>query len=172
MATLSALSPRSVSIAIMLAGSVAPDAAMAQSSSKPVDALIDDIFKEKSKPPQRRAAQPAAPSAVAPTTTGTAVTPAEMDAVRQAIRPCWFTLRNPTASNVAVRVEVGSDRAPVKAEIVDKVRYGSDPDFRAAADAAHRAIMNPRCQPWPLSPEKYNSWRIITFIFDPRDYGR
>ena len=40
----------------------------------------------------------------------------------------------------------------------------------AAADAAHRAIMNPRCQPWPLSPEKYNSWRNITFNFDPRDY--
>ena len=30
--------------------------------------------------------------------------------------------------------------------------------------------MNPRCQPWPLSPEKYNSWRTITFNFDPRDY--
>jgi hypothetical protein len=30
--------------------------------------------------------------------------------------------------------------------------------------------MNPRCQPWPLSPEKYNSWRNITFNFDPRDY--
>jgi len=30
------------------------------------------------------------------------------------------------------------------------------------------AIMNPRCQPWPLSPEKYNSWRRFTFNFDPR----
>ena len=28
----------------------------------------------------------------------------------------------------------------------------------------------PRCQPWPLSPEKFNSWRTITFNFDPRDY--
>ena len=41
---------------------------------------------------------------------------------------------------------------------------------RSAADAARRAILNPRCQPWPLSPEKYNSWRSITFNFDPRDY--
>ena len=180
MAILSALSPRSVSIAIMLAGSTAPDAAMAQSSSKPIDSVIDDILKDKSKPPQGRAAQPTAPApstvapttrpAAVPTTAGTAVTPAEMEAVRQAIRPCWFTLHNKPASNVAVRVEIGRDRAPVKAEIVDKARYGSDPDFRAAADAAHRAVMNPRCQPWPLSPEKYNSWRIITFIFDPRDF--
>ena len=41
---------------------------------------------------------------------------------------------------------------------------------RAAADAAHRAIMNPRCQPWPLAQEKFNSWKTITFNFDPRDY--
>jgi hypothetical protein len=33
-----------------------------------------------------------------------------------------------------------------------------------------RAVSNPRCQPWPLSPDKYNAWRTITFNFDPRDY--
>ena len=41
----------------------------------------------------------------------------------------------------------------------------------AAADAAKRAVLNPRCQPWPLPADKYSSgWRYITFNFDPRDY--
>ena len=51
---------------------------------------------------------------------------------------------------------MNQDGTPVKAELKDTGRYNNDPNFRAAADAAHRAIMNPRCQPWPLSPEKYN----------------
>jgi hypothetical protein len=65
---------------------------------------------------------------------------------------------------------MNQDGTPVKAEIKDTGRYGNDPTFRAAADAAHRAVMNPRCQPWPLSAEKFNAWRTITFNFDPRDY--
>ena len=178
---LSALSPRSVSIAIMLAGSAAPDAAMAQSSSKPTaDSVIDDILKNKHRPPQGSAAPPAAqavppaPAAAAPiaapTTAGSAMTAGEIASLRTKILPCWFAPADGPA--VAVRVEIGRDGVPIKAEIVDKARYGSDKNFRAMADAAHRAVMNPRCQPWPLSPEKYNSWRIITFNFDPRDYRR
>jgi hypothetical protein len=173
MAILSALSPRSVSIAIMLVGSATPDVAMAQSSPKPTaDSLIDDILKNKHRPPQGSAAPPAAQSTAVPAqgAAAGAVTPAEMQAVRTKILPCWNTIGTKPPGRVAIRVEVAPDRTPMKAEIVDKARYDRDPDFRAAADAAHRAIMNPRCQPWPLSPEKYNSWRIITFNFDPRDY--
>jgi len=91
------------------------------------------------------------------------MTAKEIEAVRDKIRPCWNFLRK--GSKVAIRVEVGRDSVPVKAEIVDKARYANDKDFRADADAVHRAVMNPRCQPWPLSPEKYDSWRIITFNF-------
>ena len=40
----------------------------------------------------------------------------------------------------------------------------------SAMAQSYRAIMNPRCQPWPLSAEKFNAWRTITFNFDPRDY--
>lgn len=173
MMILSALSPRSVSIAIMLAGSAVPDVTMAQSSSpKPtVDSMIDDILKNKQRPLQGSAAPPAAQSTAAPAQgpAAGAVTAAEMQALRTKIVPCWTSGPKPS-SRVAIRVEVAPDRTPVKADIVDKARYDRDPDFRAAADVAHRAIMNPRCQPWPLSPEKYSSWRVITFNFDSRDY--
>ena len=123
---------------------------MAQSSSKPA---VDSP-------------QPVA-SAQAPT--GPSVTAAEIVALRTKVQPCRFGASK-TSPWVLIRVDVAPDRTPIKAEILDKARYNSDPAFRTAADAAHRAIMNPRCQPWPLSPERYNAWRIITFNFDPGDY--
>jgi hypothetical protein len=71
---------------------------------------------------------------------------------------------------ITLVMQMNQDGTPVKAEIRDTGRYNNDPTYRAAADAAHRALMNPRCHPWPLLPEKFNSWRTITFNFDPRDY--
>jgi len=59
---------------------------------------------------------------------------------------------------ITLIVQMNSDGTPVKVELED------------TDHAAHRAIMNPRCQPWPLSPEKYNSWRRFTFNFDPQAY--
>ena len=77
------------------------------------------------------------------------------------------------ATIVTRKMPVGSRRIrarAAKAAVQDTGRYHNDPVFRAAADAAHRALMNPRCQPWPLPSDRYNGWRTITFNFDPRDY--
>ncbi|HKV16341.1 MAG TPA: hypothetical protein VJQ81_14925 [Reyranella sp.] len=99
------------------------------------------------------------------------VSASEIEGVRNKIRPCWNSFGGAKdAPIVTLVVQMNQDGTPVKAEVEDTGRYRSDSVFRAAADAAWRAVMNPRCQPWPLSPEKYNSWRTITFHFDPRDY--
>jgi len=147
--------------------------------SKNADSIIDDILKNKEstqkvstpeqspKPPAQVTRQaPAAPNFAS------VVTASEIEGVRSKIRPCWNTIGGGRDQNLIVTliVQMNQDGTPVKAEIRDTGRYNNDGAFRAAADAAHRAIMNPRCQPWPLSPEKYNSWRTITFNFDPRDY--
>lgn len=144
-----------------------------------VDSMIDDILKNKQstqkihtpeqspKPVQQVTRQaPAAPNLAA------VVTASEIEGVRQKIRPCWNTQggARDQAMIITLIVEMNQNGTPVKAELRDTGRYNSDPVFRAAADAAHRAIMNPRCQPWPLSPEKFTSWKTITFNFDPRDY--
>lgn len=144
-----------------------------------VDSMIDDILKNKQstqkiqtpeqspKPVQQVTRQaPAAPNLAA------VVTASEIEGVRQKIRPCWNTQggSRDQAMIITLTVEMNQNGTPVKAALRDTGRYNSDPVFRAAADAAHRAIMNPRCQPWPLSPEKFASWRTITFNFDPRDY--
>lgn len=144
-----------------------------------VDALLDDILKNKQsnqkvqtpeqqpKPVQQITRQaPAAPNLAA------VVTASEIEGVRQKIRPCWNTQggARDQAMIITLVVDMNQNGTPVQAVVRDTGRYGSDPVFRAAADAAHRAIMNPRCQPWPLSPEKFNGWKTITFNFDPRDY--
>jgi len=144
-----------------------------------VDALVDSILKnqdsktkiqtpeQQPKPVQQvTRVAPAAPNLAA------VVTASEIEGVRNKIRPCWNTIGGGRDQNMIITlvVQMNQDGTPVKAELKDTGRYNNDPNFRAAADAAHRAIMNPRCQPWPLSPEKYNSWRNITFNFDPRDY--
>lgn len=144
-----------------------------------VDSMIDDILKNKQstskvqtpeqqpRPVQQVTRQaPAAPNFAA------VVTASEIEGVRQKIRPCWNTQggARDQAMVITFVVDMNQNGTPVKAELRDPGRYNSDPFYRAAADAAHRAIMNPRCQPWPLSPEKFNSWKSITFNFDPRDY--
>ncbi|WIM13465.1 hypothetical protein [Enhydrobacter sp.] len=99
------------------------------------------------------------------------VSASEIEGVRNKIRPCWNSFGgSKEAPIVTLVVQMNQDGTPVNAEVRDTGRYNSDPVFRAAADAAWRAVMNPRCQPWPLSPDKYNAWRTITFHFDPRDY--
>ena len=99
------------------------------------------------------------------------VSASEIEGVRNKIRPCWNSFGgSKDAPIVTLVVQMNQDGTPVKAEVEDAGRYRSDAVFRAAADAAWRAVMNPRCQPWPLPADRYNGWRTITFNFDPRDY--
>ena len=144
-----------------------------------VDSMIDDILKNKQSPQkqqtpeqQPRPVQQVTRQAAAAPNLAAVVTASEIEGVRNKIRPCWFTQGAMKEQNLVITlvVQMNQDGTPVKADLKDVGRYNNDPVYRAAADAAHRALMNPRCHPWPLSPEKYNSWRNITFNFDPRDY--
>jgi hypothetical protein len=143
-----------------------------------VDNIIDSILKNEDKNPPIKTPQqsPQRPkeytrqAAMAPNLANV-VTASEVEAVRQKIRPCWNSMAGAKESPiVTLVVQMNQDGTPVNAEVKDTGQYNSDPVFRAAAESAWRAIMNPRCQPWPLSPEKFNAWRTITFNFDPRDY--
>ena len=149
-------------------------------TKQPVDSLIDDILKNKDttqkiKTPEQQPKpvkeitrqQAAAPNLAA------VVTASEVEGVREKIRPCWnfpAGVRDQSSLVVTMVVQMNQDGTPTKVDLKDTGRYHNDPTFRAAADSAMRAVSNPRCQPWPLSPDKYNAWRTITFNFDPRDY--
>lgn len=103
---------------------------------------------------------------------GAVISANTLESVRNKIRPCWDTthLQGNDAPVVTLVVQMNEDGTPIKAEVEGTSRYNTDPVFRAAANTAWRAVMNPRCQPWPLPRESYNTWRTITFHFDSRDF--
>jgi outer membrane biosynthesis protein TonB len=92
----------------------------------------------------------------------------EIDALRARISQCW----NPPvgglgadAIKVKLRLRLREDGALSREpEVVN--RAGS-PYFRAAADAAVRAVM--LCQPYNLPARKYALWRDMILNFDPRE---
>ena len=114
-------------------------------------------------PPQEQqsAALPAPPTRLAAS---------EEAAVRDAIRDCWnVDIHAANVPAVEVRVLMRSNATVEEATIIDVDRYHADTVFRAAADRALRAVVNPACQPFPLPSADYRAWRSILFVFDPRD---
>jgi hypothetical protein len=96
----------------------------------------------------------------------------EKDAIMGQIARCW----NPPAGAknaqdlvVLIHADYNVDGTYVKAVIAPELqsRYRSDSFFRAAADAALRAVR--QCSPLQnLPPDKYSTWKSMELNFDPR----
>jgi outer membrane biosynthesis protein TonB len=115
---------------------------------------------------------PAQPVASAAPSLSSRLTISEEDALRRQIEQCWnppVGARDAQTLVVEVWIDVNPDKTVANADIVDKARYNSDTFFRAAADAAVRAVRNPHCSPLELPEGKYDQWKRIDFTFDPRD---
>ena len=100
------------------------------------------------------------------------LTISQEDALRRQISSCWnmpIGARHAENLIVEVLIEVNQDRTVRTAEVVDQLRMSTDSYFRAAAEAALRALRHPRCSPLELPPEHYEQWKTIRFNFDPRD---
>jgi len=103
---------------------------------------------------------------------GERMTVSEEDALRHQLAQCWNVLAGAKFAEdlvVEVRVTVNPDRTVNQAMILDQGRYNRDTHFRAAADAALRSLKNPRCTPLMLPADKYDTWKVTTIRFDPRD---
>lgn len=167
---------------------------------KPVKEVSKDDFAaminktigaDKPKPTPAPAAKPATPS---PKQTQTAnATPAnspasnaehtddrplsttQLAAIEAAIKPCWNI--DPGALNagslrVDVHVTLSSDGTVQAAELMDRVRYATDQRYRAAADSVRRALLNQKCNPLPIPPDRMADFRNFTATFDPKDYAQ
>jgi outer membrane biosynthesis protein TonB len=102
----------------------------------------------------------------------TALTASEMDALKGRLGKCWNVpvgAPDPAALVFRVKFNLNEDgTVAARPELLDRGGLG-DPYFRAAADAAIRAIQI--CGPYDLPPEKYAGefgWNEITVEFDPR----
>lgn len=99
------------------------------------------------------------------------VTASEIDAVRRQIERCWNLPAGTKDAGdlvVSIRVEMNPDGTPRSAAVDGNSRGQGNPLFQATADSARRAVLNPRCHPFKLPPDKYDRWRTMTLIFNPR----
>lgn len=130
--------------------------------------LTPDLAEES--PNESDSTDPAAQSQIA--NLSDRLTMSEEDALRRQLSQCWNILAGAKYAEdlvVEVRLTVNRDRTLNQAVILDQGRYNRDSHFRAAADAALRALRNPRCSPLLLPPEKYEEWKTTIIRFDPRE---
>ncbi|UCH74993.1 MAG: hypothetical protein JSU82_03850 [Rhodospirillales bacterium] len=128
--------------------------------------FLDDLAKaldETEPDPDRPLAQKA-------TILSNRLTISEEDALSRHIEPCWnvqIGARNPEELAVDIRLYMNRDGTVRHAEVVDSGRMSRDRFYRAAAEAAMRAVLNKRCQPLPIPPHKYEQLKSFVYHFDP-----
>lgn len=135
------------------------------------DALLNNVTKENKK--DRSSKKNSGKIKGAPADkVGDVVTASEIDAIHQKISRCWIVpngARDVQDLIVDVDMKIAKDGTVIEAKISDKARIARDPRFRAAAESAQRAVLDPRCNPLPLNPEKYEQWKDLTLSFNPED---
>jgi outer membrane biosynthesis protein TonB len=135
-----------------------------------VDALLKNLANKKLPPVANQqasakpqdSAQPVAPL-------GSQLSTSEIDLVKQQIEACWNVpagARDAQNLQPEFRVNMNADGTVLAATLLNSQ---NDPFFRAAADSARRALLNPTCQPLKLPPDKYSQWQTFTITFDPKD---
>jgi outer membrane biosynthesis protein TonB len=107
---------------------------------------------------------------------GSQLTASQIDLLRQQIERCWDVpagARDAKDLTVEIKAVVNADGTVREATIVDTGRYATDPFFRAAADSAKRAVLNPQCtgpaNPLKLPADQYQAWRNLDLFFNPKD---
>ena len=71
--------------------------------------------------------------------------------------------------NIAISVIMNRDGTVREAKVMDPARMTSDAFFRISAEAARRAVLNPKCTPLKLPSEKFEQWKTMKLNFNPQD---
>jgi outer membrane biosynthesis protein TonB len=122
--------------------------------------------------PHQVAAAAAEASAQPNAPLGSDLTASQKDLIIERIERCWDVpagARDAKDLDIEIKAVVNPDGTVHDAAIVDTGRYAADPFFRAAADSAKRAVLNPQCSPLPVPPDKYEAWRNLDLFFNPKD---
>jgi hypothetical protein len=142
-----------------------------------MDSVLKNLSKlqpspQKTDQPTKDKATPAPQQQAAIAQVAQQMSAGEMDALIQQLSKCWNIpagARDAQNLNVDIRVQVNPDRTVRATQIVDMARYGSDPFFKAAADAALRALRSPACTPLALPPDKASVWKDMVIGFNPKE---
>ncbi len=63
---------------------------------------------------------------------------------------------------------VMNQNGTVQTAQISSPKNPSDPMYQIAVDEARNAVLDPRCQPIPLPPKKYDRWKELEIVFDPK----
>ncbi|MHA1597980.1 MAG: energy transducer TonB family protein [Alphaproteobacteria bacterium] len=99
------------------------------------------------------------------------LTISEIDFVRQQIAKCWnLPAGAKNAENMIIEIGVAMNPdGTVRDARVHNSGLQSDPFLRAMAESALRAVLNRRCQPFKLPRDKFDRWKTMTLIFNPKE---
>lgn len=95
----------------------------------------------------------------------------EIDLVRQQIGQCWSLpagAKGAENMNIEIAVNMNPDGTVRDARVNNK-GLDADPFLRTMAESALRAVLNRRCQPFKLPREKFDRWKTMTLIFNPKE---
>ena len=95
----------------------------------------------------------------------------EVQAVVSTLSKCWFIQAGTQGvldTPVYMTLHMNEDGTVQRAIIEDQKRLKNDPVFRTAAESAMRAALDPMCNPLPLSPKRYRTWKTLYLDFNPR----
>ncbi|MHA1189153.1 MAG: cell envelope biogenesis protein TolA, partial [Alphaproteobacteria bacterium] len=102
-------------------------------------------------------------------TDSSAMTQSEVEALKARLYQCWNPPRGVREAG-SLRVTIGISLQPDGrlAAAPQVISSGFDPLSKLAAESAIRAVQI--CAPYDILPrDKYQSWREIEFVFDPRE---
>jgi hypothetical protein len=108
-------------------------------------------------------------------TIGNELTGTELDLLNQHMKRFWnMPSGHEKAYDIVVEVElfIKPDGSVDKVVLVDSKRFQADSEFRIAAECALRAVLDPECSPLPLPADKYDTWKHMIFVFDPKEMCR
>ena len=127
-----------------------------------ISSLLKSLAIEESEPQPRSAGQQAAESI--------RMTITDEDRLNASVARCWNINaggRNAQKLVVKLRVFMNRDATVREVRVSNLLRYAQDQHYKAAADAARRSLLDPRCWPLDLPPEKYELWKNFPYTFDP-----
>jgi hypothetical protein len=124
-------------------------------------------------PTARPTPPPGAPREGGGAPTGTAqLTAAERAGLADRIGECWAVDAGaPNLRDIVVELRVDVDAQGVVRVVRPNGSLPSDPRARMVYEAARRALLDPRCNPLPLPPQRLAALRDTVFRFNPRELG-
>jgi len=97
------------------------------------------------------------------------MTSSEKDAIASQVGANWYLDPGKKGFEefvVEIRATLAQDGTVLTAVVVDQARMATDENYRAAAEAARRAVL--KSSPIRVPPEKYETWKTMVLRFSPQ----